>query len=293
MDFRSDRVPLSKIIFDIIPTKFVKNENRINEYGDLAAAYADCHSVAFNKPSVGYNPKYASQIIKNIRKSAMPSRLFILANMLGWKLKSPGKPFFAAVLSGDAAVNSANIYREACRSEFASFCETDLRYLHGNKSAGNSLEKIFLASEIIAGTWISTHKITNAGNPFAAFYAANELKLKPEWLAIEPHYAALVLTPHRENSERAKMSIENDHRYSVSACIRAAKRERSVASRYFEARQAVLPEAVKQVLSVRGMNPDDLEMKSEPVSDPMMLWWRMGLALQHVACLKSIGSYGI
>ena len=114
---------------------------------------------------------------------------------------------------------------------------------------------------------------------------AKELTLDPVWLAIEPAYQE-ILEDHRNDRTAASPAVAQ-HRFKAVRALVELKRNKKLAVAAFETRQSVIQPALAKALSNFGYSPDQFEIKPAKVSDPLWLYERIGLALQHLNCLEA------
>jgi hypothetical protein len=204
----------------------------------------------------------------------------MLTAMHGHKVANPHSRFFASMLSGNAAVNRFVRYRAAVEAEFGAFDADSLNRFTETTVADQLTERRLIDSETIAGSWIIGFKIRHSGPFEKALYDAMEIRLSEMWLAIEPSYAATVLIPWQ--SDRKGTIEQNKLRARVSMLIGELKRSRLKARAAFTAREKILPKVLETVVSQRDYNLADFTADPKLQSNPLMLWSRIGLALQHL-----------
>jgi hypothetical protein len=136
-----------------------------------------------------------------------------------------------------------------------------------------------LRSEIEAGRWIIEWKLEHGGMPYTPMFDALEETLDVNWLAIEPKFE-----PRLHSYFLRLKATPSSH--DLSEKLIALKRRRPEAFANFKAREAALPVAVTHVLNEFGFVPSDFQHEDVPVTNALVFWHHLALAIQHFECLK-------
>ncbi len=300
MGFRLNRVTLNKVIFQILPHAYRQRFPITGEDPDaqqIERIYCVCYETVFHRPSFKHQVnRVAQKIADNARRSEMSIRLYILANMLGHQRMEKERIAKAAIakstqftpwkLIDKNALQRAVTYAELCRTEFGAFTLSTLSTLAENPIDSNSLESRMLKSEIVVGQWLVGYKMLKSGPPYDLLYQEVEQDLDPNWLAIEDTYKVCVL----DNKSRKGSQDLRSHRFSVIQAITHLKRHQQLAAATFKARQDILPKALEEILQHFGHRTVDFEIENEPITNPLEIYVKLGLAIQHWNLLKYLNS---
>lgn len=297
MGSRAGKIELSKLTFNLMPPGVrPKAKVALNfedpELPHLERLYADCYQTIFRDKPKDNLSRYRDEIVKAARECATSLRMFILSNMVGHQVhqhtlmehteRSTPRPFTAKLLSGKLARTRCEKYGKLCNKEYGTFSLTSLSTLVDEDYEKDDLSTGMLNSEITAGKFIVSYKINHGGPPYEALYEHEEFGMNQYWLAIEPSYQSTILDAHRvkpSGSEAIRC-----HRYDVIQTIGYLHRNRKDQSLVFAARERIMPQAVRHVLSFFHHQPTDFLIEDAPITDPLKLWIQIGRAIQHYQC---------
>lgn len=287
----ANRASLSAATYRFLPEGLLHFQNA-DVYGDdpdlasLEEVYAFCHSWVFDHRPPGRIGRNRRLILQRIREAETSVKLFCLSNMLGWKQSHLGEPFHSKVLTGEASVHQVKTFASACRSLYGTFDTTALDQLVGSDVAHKDFEALLLQSEITAGSWIVGYKMFRSGQISRKLYAEKETLLHPYWLAIEPTYYADVLGSYIREKDANISPLIHKHRWNVCHILGQIKRHPRQAVTLFRTRERIMPEAVRRVLYQRGYHPDNFMAERLAVTDSIIFWARLAVALQQIELLK-------
>ena len=301
MGTRLTHLPLDKTKFRLVPAGYGHVYDDIEfedpEISNMERLYIECHQTIFRKDPVdridGKTIEQVAAIAKNLETSI---RLYMLAVMTGHKAHEAdithqtdrGKklPFRASLLLGKVAEARFKTFSELTAKEFGHFSLSSLSTLLNYNFEKNSPEERMLASEVTVGQFILSYKM-GAGGPFyEQLYAECEISLDPLWCAIEPSYKVYILDQYRDQPRGSR--VERDHRHTVSRTVGYLKKHKDTAIMAFQAREAVMPRAMKQVLELFGYGLGDFLANDEVFTDCLAFWNYLGMALQHLECLNFV-----
>ncbi len=290
MGFRKDKVYLSRVKFEIIPELLANRLDVSSIYGndpdaqDIQSIYTMCHKTVFGNDG-GPVGKDRDKIVTNAAVAEVQLRLFILANMIGWRETHAGQEFYAKALIGEPARKRVLVYSDVCRKKFGTFDSKSLDSLTGGSANDDTnLNAKMLNSEIVAGSWIVGYKRRRGSSAIKSLYRNKELDLDPHWLAIEESYSETIIAQHLKKPF-GNVS-ENRHRFTVTQIIGELKRKPTKAVHVFNARQNIMPKALMHVIGGQGFALSDFEAPKSPVTNAFQFWRDMGLAMQHVECMR-------
>lgn len=300
MGSRLTRTDLSKVVWDLVPEKlFTVNPTNLDdpEIPSIEGAFKECFQLVFERRPRRHNSasQYSRQIINAAKELNFSIRLFMLANMVGWRrindvhqeenaeVDSINTEFHAKLLSYKSASKRAESYADYCRQKFGVFSVQTLNLVDtSRKIVKNSIEERMLHSEIEAGRYIVSYKLNNGGPPFEDLFSDKELSLDPYWLAIEKRYYEAVLEKHTRKPYGTR--AQNFHRHDVNQVLTFLKKYIAEARLAFLIRQHIMPMAVERVLHYFGYGLKDFTAPMEPVKDPLMFWNRLGRAISYYNC---------
>lgn len=282
---------MDKVRFRFMPPAFVSRTDRQAmedpDFGRLESVYAFCYEWVFEGKPLGNIKKHRDLIVARVLEAKTSLKLFLLANMLGWKHSHEGN-FYPQVLTTDFAVHQVNTFAEACNHRFGVFDTTTLDRLMGSNVAMQDFEAHILNSEIVFGSWMINYKLFHTGNIMPTFYREKETALNPYWLAIEPTYYDLILGPHLDNPEACPSDLIRRQRWNTMKIIGTLKKASQKAIAVFGAREHIMPEAIRAVLAQRGLLPEHFQTETAPVTHSIKFWSRLGSAVQQYECLKFV-----
>lgn len=289
------RVNVDEVDFDFMPLALAhrcpRTDGRDPDVGDIENVYAFCYQWVFGERPRGNLLKHRAIILERVREAGTSLKLFLLANMLGWKKSHQETAFYPQVLVGEFAVKQVKTYAEACQRRFGAFDITGLDRLMGSDVARQDFETQLLASETVAGAWIVNYKLFHSGNLLTRLYAEKETALSPYWLAIEKSYYDTVLVPYRSDHDPGCSDLLRKHRWNTMQVLSRLKRHERQAITVFSARERIMPEAVRCVLGQRGLLPEHFEVENVPVVNAMKFWVRLAGAIQHYEVLKFVDNF--
>lgn len=288
--FRAQRITLAEATFQILPERFAERvESRDPDEENLEELYRTSYQTVFGcEPHhrIERVPRAKEKILASCRELDCPLKLFILTVMMAHKKCAPESDFYPSMLLGDSAIQRVGRWRAACAKRYGTFNLGALDTLMDVKTSEKDLDNIMLGSEVEIATFIVGYKKWKSGKPFLAAFEQREMRLSPYWCAIDPHYFETVLKHHLK---KPFGTVEqNRFRHNVAQTVGYLKRGKVRALPLFEARQRILPKAAGKVLEHFGFTPKDFEVEDKPVTDPLTFWSRLGLALQHLACLQHV-----
>jgi hypothetical protein len=225
--------------------------------------------------------KLTERIKKQARQAQVTVPNYILINMVGYQLAWPDKEFTPGCLVDNRALSRVNTYADACCKRFGSVDLRSLDMLTAQDNAAYDLHERMRVAEFRVGRWIIEWKLDHEGPPYTPMFDALELELDANWLAIEPRF-----DPRLHDYLQRLDATANSH--DVAQTVRKLKKRTHEAYANFVARQTAMPSAVEQVLSEFGYESQDFERPNEPVTDPLLFWHRLALAMQHMEVLKFI-----
>jgi hypothetical protein len=293
---RAIQVPLSKAKFRLIPDSYEKAYDFDLEDPELPhvqRTYFDCYDTIFNRAASDDVTRSAKELLAAARQTQCSLRLYILANMVGHRESQKTRitkteqalprPFRAKMLLGTTATKRARMYAEMCNKEFGTFALSSLSSLVEENFTDKSLEKHMLHSETVVGKYIVGYKILHGGPAWDSLFDAHELTLDPYWLAIDETYLFTKLQPYLE--KKCGTEQIQQHRFSVTQVLGYLKKHSTAAVNTFHVREAIMPQAVAEVLHHYGHQPDDFNIDPEPIVKPLEFWVYLGRALQQFQCL--------
>lgn len=251
------------------------NESKAEE------VYLECYRAVFPE----YRPdnpcsvrNFGKVVIEQSERADTTLRMFILANMVGFKNSNSDRRYFAKFLVSQSAVKRVSVYRSAATSMFGTFDPQALDDLAENVSIG-TIGNPMLESEELSARWVTGWKSRNAGNPFPRFFRINEMRMHPCWLAIDPHYAEYVKKYSPSTKEIEKV------RSNVARVVRRLKSHSGKALYFAKCRGEAARKVLGSVLAQHGLRETDIRA-TNVVTDMMKFWSDVGVVVQHVACLR-------
>jgi len=283
MGMRLGRVKVGEARFRLLPEGFVRRiEEPNSDKRDIEAIYRACWRQVFGTDPVGSVGKYRNKLAWLAKKSGLAIPLFTLIVMFGHSKTYPQELFKPSMLADGRALVRAEVYARACVEQYSAVNAALLDQITGTKLADNDLDTRMFNSEIKAGRWIIGYKMTNPGLPFEPMLEALEDTLDPNWLATEKYYEPVIQACAQQTNEPKKV------RHAALRAYRQMKKHKHDAIANFRSRQKMMPEAVRKVLSQLDLGPGDFEIADEPVTDPLLFWHHLALAIQHLECVLLI-----
>jgi len=245
---------------------------------DLDTVYRAAHLQVFGTDpgSVGLQ-RQEHELKRAAKKLKLKPEQFILVAMAGHAMTWPDQAFTLTHLLR-MAPKRVRVWVDACRTTYGSLDVVALDKITGRQDSAYDLKRRMLRCEKIAGHWIIQFKLENEGTPFEPFFEAEQLNLDSSWLAIEPHYESRILDRSRRLCGRQGV---NELLYEVAGAFKQMKRRPKIALASFHARETIMAEAVDSVLYKYRLSADDLLLKQDTVTDPLKMWYWIGLAIQH------------
>jgi hypothetical protein len=287
------RVDVDKARFQLMPPAFMRRAEEIAdpELDAIRVVYDACYNTVFGeKVRTGNFFKHKHDIIDNVRRAGVSMKMFLLANMLGWKETHPGSDFMPQVLSGTYAVDRVKKYSAECYRRYGTFDQLAVDQLKSSDTAREDFDAIMLNSEITAGAWVVNFSILNSAPVAKKLYAERETALNPHWLAIEPSYSEYVLDDYVLSKQDCEAFLKK-HRWNTLQIIGKMKKNVVHAIAIFSSRERIMPEAVRRVLQQRGLRPEHFQIDRTPVVEPIKFWKRLGTAIQQFECLNFVDGY--
>lgn len=291
----ANRINVDNAHFDFMPEALVKRYPSIKgkdpDLQYIQEVYNFCYQWVFGQKARGNFLKHQPSILARVQESRTSVKMFFLTNMLAWKRSHSGTAFYPQTLTGKFAVRQVRILAEACQRRYGAFDTTGLDRMMGSEVAKQDFETHLLNSEIVAGSWIVNYKLFHSGDLINRLYAEKETSLNPYWLAIEPSYFDNVLNQHLENPNPNDSDLIRTHRWKVIQVLNRLKKHERQAMSVFNARERIMPEAVRRVLWQRGFREEHFEIENVPVANAIKFWARLANAIQHYECLNFVDNY--
>lgn len=283
--YRLHRIPLDHAHFDLIPkTVEYRRAERETDERDIEAIYAEMYRQVFACDPLGSVGKFKDKVIATAIRARSSIPMFILTCMYAHATTYPEQTFTPGLLVDGRALGRVKLYAEACRAKYAAFDIHALSRLTKIDLDKYDLRQRMLASEILAGRWIVEFKLENAGKPFQLLFEELEPQLDPNWLAIEPNYEEVI----KAHALRADTGGDQETRHLARQTFTRLKKHKHQAISNYRAREAVVVQALRHVLGELYYEVDDFELPNEPVKDVLHIWNRLGIAIQHMECLKFV-----
>lgn len=284
MGDREGRVPVHKLRFMLVPARLRPTKLDVPVMAtDFKSTYAICHQQVFGSVTKEDPSRAQSLAVKYAKRAGCDMRMYILTNMTGHALAHPDEPFYAGFLADGRALLRVKTYMEICAQRYGGLSDAALGMVTDTKVSAFELNHRMQRSEALAGTWIIQYKLRCSGNAVVPMLTELELKLDPNWLAIEPAYAETV-DAHLD--EPGMPTSLRDKRHTVCEAHARMKKNMAQATGNFRARERAFPAVLMMVLSKFGYSTDDFEAPDVPIEDSLKLWSRLGLAIQHYECMK-------
>jgi hypothetical protein len=262
------------------------------DLSNIEKVYAFCYTWVFGDSRrnsvVRRLGKYSDLVLLRVRQAETSIKLFLLANMYGWK-QSHATEFHPKVLTVEHSLEVFRTYAEICNRTYGTFDTTSLDKLMAKEGDLAWVEDSLFKSEIVAGSWIIRYKLFHSGDIPQKLYAECEESLNPYWLAIEPSYFTWVFHDHLEFPNPDLVSTLKNHRWSVSHILGRLKTQPRRSLLVFNLRERIMPKAVKYVLGLRGYLPEDFHIHDDaPVTNAIRFWTQLAVAIQQFECIKFV-----
>lgn len=279
-----NKIPVSKAVYTLLPPAFqVANSDAVDPAGaSLEGFYQEAHLTVHGEWSKHSLHTSRQIVVAGASEIGTNPFMFMVAVIWSHRQTNPGCQFHPALFRHSDATSRAAAVKETCLRKFAAY---DLRALDATLRSGllnNNLRGRLLADEMLVGKFIVDRKIIAGGPSAPPMFRALELKLSPEWLAIEPSYPKFIAAnPTDEPQVLAHRKVALLHHGAL-------KRFKAAATSTFQARELIAPDAVRRVLGTWQLEPNRLLMTDKPVTDMLTLWTQIGLCLQHRECLRAL-----
>lgn len=303
MGSRANKVPLDRLTFDLTP-KDAPDKYQISfrdeamsfddpELPYIQRLYEHCYLSVFNAKPFDDVTRFKNEVSLNAQKASCSLRMFFLANMVAHTLheksvvdhteKARSAKFSAQLLTGKRSITRAATYQKMCHDRFGTFSLSSLAVVSGSDKK-DMLPDIMLCSELTAARAYVRYKIFNGAPGELHVYEQEELQLAPEWLAIEQTYIDLVLFPREKGTLKRGSNQVEQHRANVRMTHGYYKRNPSSQRLAFLARQSIMKEAVKQVVSAFNHVPSDFLYPRQTITEPMAFWKELAQTIRHYHC---------
>jgi hypothetical protein len=297
----SGLVNVDEAIFKFLPTglaeRFFKKAALDPDVDDLEGLYVHCYQWVFeSKPQLNKGlRKHLSFVQTAAAKLGVSVKLFLLTNMLGWKMThqefGETNRFSLAQVTNQKGIDCVKTYSDVCHKKYGTFDITSLDRLMESDIASKDAYAVLLNSEIIFGSWIVNHKLFHSGRVAETFYREKEVAMNPYWLASEPSYREDILIPFKDEQGRVVNKLLERHRWNAKQAVAKMKLTPLIALRIFRLREKAMTEAIHRVLAQRGLRAEHFQIERKPQVSALKFWVRLANAIQHYECLKFIEDY--
>jgi len=290
MGNRAERVTVGQALWSLVPATIERRGEELNEERrDIQAIYCECYRQVFDASAVGSVGQFEHKLFELARAAQVPVQTFILVSMFGHSRAYPDAKFTPKTLVDNRALNRVKVYAQECVRRYGAFSAKLLDVVADSALDKADLQNRILVSELAAGHWVVAYKLWHEGLPFEPMFDDIETSLDPTWLATEKHYGP-ILTAYSTRSgpqDKDRQAI----RHQALEIYQRMKQHKHEAITNFRAREKIMPLAVRGVLADRGFTTHDFEVPDRPVTDPLLFWNRLGIAIQHLECLLFV-NYG-
>lgn len=280
MHGRAGRKTLSNVTFSLLPENLrsyaLEDPVEVRYFQSL---FEMCHTQVYGKASGLSVSQLAKKVCQLASKAKCSVRLYVLTNMLGYQLAWPEEDFKPSALADGRAYWRVATYCAVCVERYGSVTEGSLSTLLKSDVTAYSPYAHMEESEFTVATKLIDYRLRNDGAPYDAVLTAVENEVWPEWLAVEPRY-------YQRFTAQPVGGL-----FAAREAHGRMKKHKHIAIGYFRAREAVLPHVLKKVLNHYGYDASDFERKPTPVTDVLLFWTRLGLAIQHYECLKFLAGH--
>lgn len=291
----ADRVEVDQAKFNFMPVGLADHplakEMEDPDAHNLKEVYSLCYEWIFDKKARGNIDKERNIILQRAKEANASLKMFMLANMLGWKQSHHGTNFYPRCLTGESAVEQVKVFASICQKQFGTFDISSIDLLTGGNIADQDFEGHLLNSETITGAWIVNYRLFKSGNMLKKFYAEKEIALHPFWLATEKSYCDTVLALEPDIPTYDQDDVIRKHRWNARRVISKLKKDTRRAILVFSTRARIMPAAIQRVLGQRGLRPEHFRIDRLPVVDSIKFWIRLAQAIQHYECLKFVDNF--
>lgn len=282
---RAGRIKLSQARFEFAPHElgaFAVQSNFIEEY-------RQAHEQVFGAdPTISKlvrTPLFQEQVEANAEAAGVTSSAFLLTTMYAYKSTRAEDAHFSPKSAVDiGALQRVQTFTDAARRLYASKSEHAITSLFEGQE-DRRVKDAFLHNEIDYGGFVVGTRIRSNAPFLASYYSRYEIRMDPLWLLTDQEYLDYAFSA--ETREDVSTGI-TAHRARVAHAKGELQRERSKRKikAVFALRSASIRPALEHVLGAYGITPSDLETSSAVFTDPGLFWRRVGLAIQHVFCLR-------
>lgn len=282
MGRRLGRISLETARFALVPADIGRRVEEPNtEDRDIEAIYHAAHRQVFDSDPCDSVGHHRQAVLDNAVVSHCPVALYMVTCMHAHRLKTH-LPFTSRLLTDGRALKLVARYSTTTRKKYAAFSAHTLELLGADVSDKRSLDFRMRETELRAATWIVRYKLWNPGLPFDALFDTEEANLDASWLASEVRYTERLLAYSRREIEAKPV------RHRALTAFKRMKKYKHDAIATFTARERCATPVIREVLNTYGYTGIDFEIGNEPVSDPLLFWYQLALAIQHLECIRLV-----
>ena len=274
--------PLSEIIF-ALPRPSVKVASE--PASETQLLYNQCYWTVFGRLSTPED-LIKTGSLKTLAKvlDPMPKekrRQFILASMWGHREAKITARFKAHLLTGSAAENRFKLYGKAVQKEWGHLDTSNMDRFFNSELSATVLED----SELLAARWIIGHKIGKGGDSIEAMFLANESKLNPLWLALEPAYlkklGSQVTLPTTDPDSQTSWQVRTQvSQWNVVFQKRTTQQQLEA---WISLRNEAARSTLTKVMTIFGQDIDNYYADHLKWTSSLDLWDKLGMAFRQVA----------
>ena len=284
MGRRLSRVTLTHARFSLVPPAYLRRYEEKNAVDrDIEAHYCAAHYQVFGTDpldSVGHN---RHKLLELLTLTACDVHTFMLTSMHAHSLLSPNVPFQSSMLAQGKATERVRVYGKAAKEKYAAFSQHTLELLGATVNARDSAERRLQNSEFRAACWIIDYKLKGlGGNPTEPLLDAEEDNLDPMWLAAEDSYT------QRLFDYSARRIGVKQVRHDAHEMRQRMQKHKHAAISVFMARERCMRRVIEEVTHYYGHNTEAFEIEDVPIENTLHLWWKLGLAIQHMECIRFV-----
>jgi hypothetical protein len=255
------------------------------DFVDVFKLYQRCYSAVFNEraDNLARIQGAKAKLESHAKEAGCSVELYIMACMLS-HVNVGGRRFYATQLFGKSTPRLVRECRLAAIRKYGVSDSAAIADLFGAEDRFDQLKQKIIDTERLVGLWLVGFKRTRGGKPHNGLYLRRELALEPAWLAFEQSYADWLSDDPPVSESR------NEHRQKVKEIRSWIEPRSDVVAAVQKVRQDAFIHTVHLVVSQFGFELTSF-MAPNPVTDIVRFWGRLGLAIQHVDCLKMIGFF--
>lgn len=277
---RAACVPLDQVMLKVLPEGLLYTRLRTQDAYDFQTVYDNTYWQVFGCYS-GHSVGRLAQTVKSQAQTAgCDVHLCLMANMLGYLLTWPDRPFTPAALTDPRAPARIRTWTAECLRRYAGVTETAINLVTGFDFAARNTSTRMLRSEIVFGGWMIAYHLRQTKT--TQVWDDCEALLDPAWLAIEPAYQ---VDTHLDRAPKTSSPIEK-HRSAVVATRAMFKRHKHLGAAAFLGREASFKQALQTVLGTHGYTLHDFDTLQPSVTDARLFWHKLGTAIQHYELIK-------